>query len=181
MIMKKSALFLALTLAVSASAQKLTSKDTYVHLNASTPVEDIDAVLTNAVGILNTETNEAVWQLQIQSFTFKRALMQEHFNEKYMESETYPNSSFTGKINEQIDLTKEGEYDVTVSGKLLIHGVEQERTIPGKVIVKSGELVLQSDFKVKVVDHKIAIPKLVVAKIAEEISVKVNAALQPKK
>jgi hypothetical protein len=82
--MKKSALFLALTLAVSASAQKLTSKDTYVHLNASTPVEDIDAVLTNAVGILNTETNEAVWQLQIQSFTFKRALMQEHFNEKYM-------------------------------------------------------------------------------------------------
>ena len=64
--MKKIFALAALGLTLAASAQKLTSKDTQVHINASTPVEDIDAVLNNAVGILNTETNEAVWQLQIQ-------------------------------------------------------------------------------------------------------------------
>jgi polyisoprenoid-binding protein YceI len=98
-----------------------------------------------------------------------------------MESEKYPYSTFSGKINEEIDLTKDGEYAVTVTGKLNIHGVEQERTINGKIIVKNGEITLLSDFKVAVKDHKIEIPTVVVAKIAEVIDVKVNAVLLPKK
>jgi polyisoprenoid-binding protein YceI len=107
--------------------------------------------------------------------------MQEHFNEKYIESEKYPQSSFKGKINETIDYTKDGEHNVTVTGKLNIHGVEQDRTISGKVIIKNGTIQLISEFKVRNVDHNIQIPKLVVAKIAEAIEVKVDCILMPKK
>jgi polyisoprenoid-binding protein YceI len=107
--------------------------------------------------------------------------MEEHFNEKYMESEKYPNSIFSGKINETIDYTKDGSYDVTVTGKLNIHGVEQLRTFKGKVMVKDQSIQLISDFKVKLADHNIDIPKLVVAKIAEVIDVHVDTTLIPKK
>ena len=100
--------------------------------------------------------------------------MQEHFNEKYMESEKYPSSSFVGKLNEAVDLSKDGEYNLTATGKLKIHGVEMDRTIPVKATVKDGKLSFVSEFKVKVSDHKIEIPTLVMAKIAEEVSVKIE-------
>ncbi|MDZ4669031.1 MAG: YceI family protein, partial [bacterium] len=104
-----------------------------------------------------------------------------HFNEKYIESEKFPSSTFSGKMNETIDLTKDGEYTVTVVGKLKIHGVEQERTIQGTVKVVNGSLQFYSTFKVKNADHKIEIPTVVMAKISEEIDVKVDAKLTPKK
>ena len=177
--MKKSALFLALTLAVSASAQKLTSKDTYVHLNASTPVEDIDAVLTNAVGILNTETNEAVWQLQIQSFTFKRALMQEHFNENYMESETYPKAILKAKIEGVKDWKKPATYKGGIKGSMEIHGVAKDMSIPVTITVnKDGSVTIESEFSVRTADHNIKIPTMVVSKVAEVVKVTVKSTLK---
>ncbi|MES2779940.1 MAG: YceI family protein, partial [Bacteroidota bacterium] len=103
------------------------------------------------------------------------------FNEKYIESEKYPKSTFKGKINEDVDLTKDGEYKVTVTGKLNIHGVELERTIPGILVVKDGVITISSKFKVKEVDHKIEIPTLVVAKIAEEIDVVIDTKLMARK
>jgi polyisoprenoid-binding protein YceI len=106
--------------------------------------------------------------------------MQEHFNEKYMESEKFPLSQFRGTIQEKIDLKVAGTYQVTVKGKLTIHGVEQERTITGTITVKDGKITVQSKFKIKVADHKIEIPSLVATKIAEELDVEVNAVLLPK-
>jgi polyisoprenoid-binding protein YceI len=97
-----------------------------------------------------------------------------------MESEKYPLSQFRGTVQENIDLKVNGEYKVTVKGKLTIHGVEQERTISGTITVSEGKLELTSNFKVKNADHKIEIPKLVVAKIAEELDVQVKATLVPK-
>ena len=90
-------------------------------------------------------------------------------------------SIFSGKINEIIDYTKDGSYDVTVTGKLNIHGVEQLRTFNGKVVVKEQTIQLICDFKVKVADHKIDIPKLIMAKIAEVIDVHVDTNLIPRK
>jgi polyisoprenoid-binding protein YceI len=162
-------------------AQLYSTQSGEISFYSKTPVEDIEAKSKRVLAVLNTEKLTVAFKVDNTSFEFPNKLMQEHFNEKYMESEKYPNSSFAGKINEAVDLTKDGEYPVTVSGKLNIHGVEQDRTIPGKVVVKNGEITVLSDFKVKVADHKITIPKLVVAKIAEEISVNVNAVMQPKK
>lgn len=148
---------------------------------SSTPVEDISAQSKKLLGVLNTKTNELAFSITNTTFDFPNKLMQEHFNEKYMESEKYPASTFKGKINESVDLTKDGEYNVTVTGKLNIHGVEQDRTIPGKIVVKDGKIKVTSDFIVKVADHKIAIPKLVIENIAEEIKVSIGAELLPKK
>lgn len=151
-----------------------------INFYSKTPLEDIVAKSNNTVVLLNTQTNAVVFQVQNTSFKFQNKLMEEHFNEKYMESEKYTNSTFAGKINEVIDYTKEGEFEVTVTGKLKIHGVEQVKTINGKIIIKGKVIQLISNFNVKVADHNIEIPKLVTAKIAEEIEVTVDALLMPK-
>lgn len=173
--------WLALSLSYTASAQIFSTANGKVDFYSKTPVEDIEAHTNTAVTLLNTKTGELVMKIVNTSFNFPNKLMQEHFNEKYMESEKFPNSTFSGKINETIDFTKDGTYDVTVTGKLTIHGVEQVRTIAGKIIIKNGTIQLLSDFKVKNADHKVQIPELVVAKIAEELSVHVDALLMPKK
>ncbi len=165
----------------NAHAQLFVTPAAKIDFFSKTPVEDIEAHSDNGVAILNTKTGELAFQVINTSFHFPNKLMEEHFNEKYMESEKFPKSSFKGKINETIDYTKDGTHNVTVTGTLNIHGVEQARTITGKVIIANGTIQLISDFKVKVADHKIEIPKLVLAKIAEEINVTVNATLAPKK
>ncbi len=97
--------------------------------------------------------------------------MEEHFNENYLESEKFPNAIFKGKIQESIDWTKVGTYDVSAKGILTIHGVSKERILNGKVTIDKNKIVLNSDFDVMLVDHKIDVPKLVFAKIAEKIKV----------
>jgi polyisoprenoid-binding protein YceI len=148
---------------------------------SQTPVEDINAQSQKMLGVMNIKTNELALSIDNETFVFPNKLMQEHFNEKYMESEKYPKSTFKGKISEAVNLTNDGEYKVTVVGKLNIHGVEQERTITGTIVVSKGVVTIKSDFIVKVADHKIEIPKLVVSNIAEEIKVSIIANLQPKK
>ena len=180
----KNTLFTLMAIAAStlaANAQLYSTSNGTISFFSKTPVENIEAKSTQVLSVLNVSTRELVFRVTNTTFKFPNKLMEEHFNEKYMESEQYPNSTFKGKINEEVDLTKDGEYKVTVTGKLNIHGVEQDRTIPGTISVKEGAIALLSDFKVKEVDHKIQIPKLVVAKIAEEIDVKVDAKLLPKK
>lgn len=147
---------------------------------SKTPMEDIDGKSNVVNTIITIENKSLVFLIPNKSFNFPNKLMQEHFNEKYMESEKYPFSTFKGTVQENIDLKVNGEYKVTVKGKLTIHGVEQERTISGTITVSEGKLELTSNFKVKNADHKIEIPKLVVAKIAEELDVQVKATLVPK-
>ncbi len=181
--MKKTILTLLLGLMVSVltHAQIYSTQTASVSFYSATPVEDIEASCKTVIAVLNTATGEMAFQITNTAFGFKNKLMEEHFNEKYMESDKNPKSTFKGKINEKIDFTKDGEYNVTVTGKLNIHGVEQDRTISGKVIVKEGKIQLLTSFKVKNADHKVEIPKIVSAKIAEEIDVKVDALLLPKK
>jgi len=177
--MKKIFALAALGLTLAASAQKLTSKDTHVHINASTPVEDIDAVLSNAVGILNTETNEAVWQLQIQSFTFKRALMQEHFNENYMESTKFPKATLRAKIGGVSDWKKPATYKGGIKGQMEIHGVTKDISIPVTITVnKDGSVLIESEFNIRTADYGIEIATLVVSKVAEVVKVTVKSTLK---
>lgn len=139
------------------------------------PVENIDAVSKSMNSVLNTSTGEIVFIVPITSFKFKKALMQEHFNEKYMESEKYPTATYKGKINEKVDFTKDGEYEITSTGFLNIHNVEQQRTDKGKLVIKSGNIFIQSEFNVALKDHKIKIPKILFDNIAETVKVNFSA------
>jgi len=106
-------------------------------------------------------------------------LMQEHFNENYVESEKFPVATFKGKINEKVDYTKDGDYKVTVTGKLNLHGVEKDRTIDGLVSVKGAVISTSSSFKIKFADHNVVIPRLYSGIIPEDTDVKLDATLEP--
>lgn len=159
------------------SAQTYVSKNIRASIYSSTPLEDIEAVSNNASAVLITGTREVAVQVPVKSLEFDRKLMQEHFNENYMESDKYPFAKFKGTIAEQIDFSKDGEYDVTVNGVLSVHGVDQKRSIPGKISIKNGTVQISTAFKVACANHKIKIPTLVFTKIAEQISVKAEGKL----
>lgn len=155
-----------------AQAQSVfTSKNTEVKFFSKAPLEDIEAINKKAQSVLSAGTKEIVVRIPIADFVFPNGLMQEHFNENYLESEKYPFGTFRGKINEAIDLSKEGVYNVSATGKINIHGVERDQTLKGKLSVAGGTLTLDSNFDVLLADHKIDIPKLVFQKIAEKINV----------
>ncbi len=178
----KSIISLILILAASniVSAQIFSSSNANIGFYSETPIENIAAESNVGVILVNTKTGDIVAKVQNTSFSFRNKLMQEHFNEKYMESEKFPHSLFVGKFIEGVDFSKNGSYDVSVVGKLTIHGVEQNRTIKGTLIVDDNKIQLKSVFLVKNKDHKIQIPDLVVTKIAEDITVKMDAVLMIK-
>lgn len=148
---------------------------------SETPLENIVANNKNVGSVLNISTNEIVVQMVMTDFKFKNSLMQEHFNENYMESTKYPKSVFKGKINEAIDWKKNGNYDVTTTGILVIHGASKERNLKGTLSIEGDKITLSSDFDVPLKDHKIDVPTIVMAKIAENISVKNKFVFMPLK
>lgn len=172
---------IGLVLFLNSKSQIFSTKSGIIAFYSYTPVEDIKAENKEVVAIFRPQTKDLVFSVENARFEFKNKLMQEHFNEKYMESEKYPKSTFKGQVIEDIDYTKDGTHAVTVTGTLNIHGVEKQRTISGTIIIKGGTIQFKSNFKVKVADHKITIPTIVAAKIAEEIEVTVDAVLSPKK
>lgn len=150
-------------------------KNVKVSLFSSAPLEDIQASTSTGTSVYNPATGDLAFSVSIRSFQFPKSLMQEHFNENYMESDKYPKASFKGKIKEAIDVTKNGTYPVNVTGELQVHGVTQTRTIQGTVTVSNGTVSMASEFMVKCADHKIEIPTLVFKKIAESIKMNVSA------
>ena len=148
---------------------------------SATPVEDINANSQSMTSVLNIVNNEIAFNVPMRTFQFKKALMQEHFNEKYIESDKFPKASFKGKINETIDWTKDSTYNITATGILTLHGVDKPHTEKGIVIIKDGKINITSEFKVAVKDHNITIPKIVMTNIAEIIDVKLNADYNPYK
>lgn len=163
------------------TAQNLfTAISSEIRFFSEAPLENIEAVNKDAKSLINIATNEVAVIIGIRQFKFEKPLMEEHFNENYMESDKYKTADFKGKINQAIDFTKNGEYDVTVTGKLTIHGVTQDRTIPGKIIVNENKIYVNSKFPVALKDHNIKIPKAVIKNIAELVDVTVNITYEPK-
>lgn len=139
---------------------------------SETPVENISALNTNVSSLVNTTTDSVLVRIKNTGFTFKNALMREHFNENYMESTRYPLDTFRGKIDQAIDWKKNGTYKVSATGQIVIHGVEKPMVINGTLTInKDGSAHLESEFFLHTADFKIEIPKLVFEKIAESIKV----------
>jgi hypothetical protein len=165
--------------ATSLFSQIYIAKTCEINFLSKTPVEDIAALNSSTKPLLNIATGDIQMKIVMTGFIFEKPLMQEHFNENYVESEKFPNAFFKGKINEKIDYTKDGEYKVTATGKLTIHGVEKDRTIDGLVTVKGNVIMISSKFKVKFADHDVVIPALYSGVIPEDTDVKINAILEP--
>lgn len=148
-------------------------------LYSETPIENITANSNLLNVILNTNTNEINYLVAMKSFKFTKSLMQEHFNEKYVESDKFPNAIFKGKINENINWNKNGVFNITSTGLLTIHGVDKMHTEKGTLTIKDGKYTIEGNFVVKLVEHNIEIPKIVITQIAESINVKHRCILIP--
>ena len=155
---------------------KFISKNAFISFYSRTPMEDILGESNEAVSILNAETGEIGFQAIMTTFHFKRALMEEHFNENYMESNKFPKSKFNGKIEGfNKDMLKGPVTNIKITGQLNVHGVEKTITVPGTLGLEDGKLVGTSKFKVTPEDYGIAIPSLVRDKIGKEMDVTVKA------
>ena len=169
-------LFVFLVLANIASAQKLIAKTGHIWFYSYTPMEVIEAHNRQAVSILDIKTGDIVINLLNKSFEFKVALMQEHFNENYMETTKFPKSAFKGKITniDKISFKKDGIYTAEVAGDLTIHGVTKNVSTTGTIEVASGSITAKAKFKVIPKDYEIKIPQLVENKIAKEMEITVE-------
>lgn len=146
-----------------------------IRFNASTPLEDIDAVNNQVNAIINAESGDFAVVLLIRDFRFRRQLMQEHFNENFMETATYPKAYFTGRIAGFPERTLSSvPTEFRVEGDLSIHGVSR-RVETTAILTQSGDKVnMSSGFIVKPEDYRIKVPRILFNKIAEEVKVVVN-------
>ena len=181
----KRILFIAAALiafSVAASAQRMYTKNGLISFFSSTKIEDIKADNNQVLCVLNTQTGELQFSLLNKGFHFPKALMEEHFNENYIESNKFPKSTFKGTVTDiiKIDLTKDGSYPVTVKGDLQIHGVTKIITAPGTIAVKGGKITTASKFMVKLADYNISIPGTVKSNISESIEITVKCDLDQK-
>lgn len=170
-MMKKILLFTLLAIGFQSKAQLFTTSTGQVSFFSKTPMEDIDATNKSVSSIINTATNEVAVQMRITNFVFPNKLMQEHFNENYLESEKFPSATFKGKIKESVNLTVAGTYPITASGSATIHGVTRPIDLRGTIVSTGSTLTLTCQFEVKLIDYNVKIPKIVFAKIAEVIKV----------
>jgi len=174
-------LFFFLNIIIAVNAQKFMTKNGYIGFYSHTPMEDIKADNNQVAGVLDITTGDMVFQVLIKSFHFERALMEEHFNENYMESDKIPKSSFKGKITNlsSVNFAKEGTYDVTVEGDLTIHDVTNKISTKGTIEVVSGGINANSKFNIVPEDYKITIPGVVREKIDKNLAVTVTMKFTP--
>lgn len=157
-------------------AQKYFTKNGSISIFSATSLENIKADNNQVMSVLNVATGDLQFSVLIKNFHFKKALMEEHFNEDYMESDQYPKSSFRGIIAgiDKINFLKDGIYPVNVSGDLTIHGITRKTTTEGNIIVKGGKITGTSVFKIALSDYNISVPKLAENNISKIIGITVN-------
>ena len=137
------------------------------------PMENIEAASTKVLSLYNAATGEIAFVVPIRSFVFPKKLMQEHFNENYLESHKFPDATFKGKIT-GFDVNLQKKQKVKAKGVLTIHGESQETEVEGFMEPKTGALLIEAKFPLKVADYKIEIPQLLFYNIAEEVEITLN-------
>ncbi len=151
------------------SAQKLFTRDGKVNFNAtaaSSP-EKIEATHTSGTFVLEQASGKIEMAVLIKGFAFDKALMQEHFNENYLESSKFPKATFKGGLDKVADVnfTTDGTYTTSISGDFTIHGVTKKITTPVIITVKNGAVSAATNFLLTLSDYGIDIPSLVADKV----------------
>jgi len=162
------------------SAQKYLTKNGTISFFSDAPLEKIEAVNKQVNAALDISSGDIVFKVLMKSFEFEKALMQEHFNENYVESDKFPNATFVGKIGNisSIDFSKSEKHDVTISGKMTIHGVTKDISEKGQLEIAGDMVTGTTTFMIKLGDYDISIPNTVVNNISENIEIKVDVRMK---
>lgn len=174
------ALLFVLGISSSFAQTKYFSRNGNISFYSSAPLEEIEAHNTSANSVLDASTGQIEFAVLIKAFGFQKALMEEHFNENYLESSKFPKSTFKGKIENisEVDFLKDGKYPVKVSGQLTLHGVTKSVSTAGVIEIASGAINAKAEFKILLEDYEIIIPKLVKDKISNEVKITVSIPYQ---
>ena len=176
--------FCLLALQVSVAAQdKFFTKNGKISFVSKGAIETIEAIHKSITCVLDSKSGLLQFAVLMKGFEFRKALMQEHFNENYVESSKYPKSEFKGQIvnNGEIDYTKEGSYKAKVKGKLTLHGETRDVEADGTIIVKNGSVNANSVFTILMSDYKIAIPNVVKDNMSNTVTITVVCPMEPLK
>lgn len=165
--MKAYLSILTLLIGLSASAQQYITRQGTLSFDAGSPLEDITATSNSATAVYDAADGKLGVQVLMTSFQFKRALMQEHFNENYVESEIYPKAVFKGKFDEGRAI-----------GALTIHGVTQDVNVPASLTEENGTAQLLVEFEATIEEFGIEIPGAVANKIDKQAKIRVDCKMQ---
>lgn len=182
--MKKIGFLLGLLIMVtSVQAQKYFTRTGSITFFSSTSIEDIEAKNKTVTAVFDATTGDIQFSVSMKAFQFEKALMQEHFNENYVESDQFPKSTFKGKITNisDIDFSKDGIYNTEIEGSLTLHGVTKTIKATATFTIEKGKVVGESVIKVNPEDFEIEIPSMVREKIAKELEVTMVMNFEEKK
>ncbi|MBC9797975.1 YceI family protein [Sinomicrobium weinanense] len=151
--------------------EKYLTKQGNISFYSHTPVEDIKAENKQVLSIVDLSTGEIAISILMKSFVFEKALMQEHFNENYVESDKFPKATFTGKIQNLQEVMSGDNGVAEVDGKLTIHGITKPVQIEARTDTENEKISLTGKFMITVADYDIKIPAIVRNNIAREVEV----------
>lgn len=179
----KTKLFFAFLFIISIygfSQSKKITKTGDLRFEASVPsFEEVKAQNKTVTVILNSETGEIAALALMKGFRFKIALMEDHFNENYIESNKYPKATFKGKVfGFNMSILSEASREFSIKGILELHGKSKEITIPAKIKKTSDGVELISDFTVNSDDFDIQIPKMVSNKVSKKVNISLDCLLK---
>lgn len=172
-----------LVCSVATAQEKYYTKTGKISFFSTATMENIEAHNKSVIVLLNTKTGDLQYSVLMKGFEFKKALMQEHFNKNYIESDKFPKAEFKGQVanNASVNYAANGTYNVSVKGKLTIHGVTKDVDVPGTITVKDGKVLANAVFNVLVADYNITIPRMYRDNIAKSIKITVDCPLDPVK
>ncbi len=177
-------LLIVLGMSLHSDAQIFMTRTGKINFDATTKTspEKIAAKNNEVACVVDTKTGDLRFQVLIKSFKFESELMEEHFNENYMESDKFPKAEFKGTVSNlnEVNLGKDGSYNTRVSGKLTMHGVTNDISVTGTIVVKGNTILLKSKFQVKLADYKIEVPSLVADKINKVADISLDSDLTKK-
>jgi polyisoprenoid-binding protein YceI len=185
MLKKNLVLLMALVILASVSygQNMFFTKTGKVTFYSKAPLDEIDGKNKTVTAVIDSKSGAIQFAAQMKGFEFEKELMEQHFNENYVESDKYPKSEFKGTItnNSEINYSKDGTYNAKVKGKLTIHGVTKDVETTGILKVNSGKIDASSTFNVLLSDYKISIPSIVKDKVSNSIKIVVDCNLEPLK
>ncbi|HTB51521.1 MAG TPA: YceI family protein [Ferruginibacter sp.] len=179
--MKKIIAFFILVISISATgySQLYITRTGFIRFYSKAVVEDITAENNQTYSIIDAGKKNIAFSALLKGFIFEKALMQEHFNENYVESDKYPKAVFNGSYTGDVILTKDGVYNIMVKGTLTLHNVTRTIELPATLEVKNGKLIGTAEFKIKPEDYNISIPSVVRDNIAKELTITIKAEYNP--
>ena len=178
-----SVVVLTIALAHARGQDKFFTKSGKITFYSKASLENIEAHNKTVTCVLDSKTGNLQFAVMMKAFEFEKALMQEHFNENYIESHKFPKAEFKGQVinNNDINYGKDGSYKAVVKGKLTLHGVTRDVETVGSIVVKAGKIDADAVFNVSLADYNVTIPNVVKDNISKTVSVTVDCVLEPLK